>query len=171
MWIGDLILVKQKLVIGDRYAAWNIGNWHRGFQNTAAVWQEIQTRFFSDSPHQRVNILNNQFERPAYKWWLIAYAGVTLRMTMPEWTRGWMSAGATMWNTDMPSEDISGFRGRNVNGWNDADPESGKYEGHAVVMRSMKNDEYANQRGGPPNADETLKIQWRGVSWEPWPFE
>jgi len=43
-WLGDLILAKQKLVVADRYAAWNAGNRHRG--GTGGIQGKIKDNLF-----------------------------------------------------------------------------------------------------------------------------
>lgn len=129
LWIGDLTVTKQKLVIADRYAAWNRGNRYRPGISAATLQSEVQTGFFPGDANKAVSIATASGNVP--RWSHAAYAGVTAQVEMPLWTHGWVAAGDAAWGSTMGVSNSVSVRGRDI-----ANGPSGFYEGHLVVMRS-----------------------------------
>lgn len=98
MWIGDLILSRQHLLVADRYCAWNAANRHRSAPNLA---QEIRQHMFDRDQQARLyQIVLNPLVRPASspdKWWHDRRARVPMIQRMPPWVSGWIKAGDDMW--------------------------------------------------------------------------
>ena len=67
MWVGDIILAKQKLAIADRFAAWSGGNRHR--PDKASIKDDIQKLFFPNAKvgDQRVDRVQYASE-PLKNW-------------------------------------------------------------------------------------------------------
>ena len=159
MWIGDLILAKQRLVIADRYAAWNVGNRHR---TTPDLEQEIQKKFFS-------GVVDFQDVHPmtvaggsVQRWWHFAWANVPMTVSMPVWTRGWLSA-SVVWDETIPEEQHQLY-GRDI----------AETEHHVVVMRSSTGEDSnyprnwdANSLGGDESRPWQAYVEIE--SWPDWP--
>jgi hypothetical protein len=144
LWIGELMMAKQKLVIADRYAAWNIGNRYRELPDTVGLKQEVQDRFFVNN-EATVHAFGDNISPPPNKWAVRASAGVPVdSIPMPLWIQGFLAVGETMWQVadaeKIPTNVLLNgayMRGRDVlDGAHDAEPTSAKIETHMVLMRS-----------------------------------
>ena len=154
MWVGQLIYDKQKLVIADRYVAWNLGNRY-GSGNAA---DNVQQKFFPDATHDQVVVLSPVLGT-VNRWWWEGYAGVNLNVTIPPWTLGWFAADAAINGRATPASPVA-LQGRDV-----VSP-SGSYEGHVVIMRS---DWTGSTRYGSANVNQNLGIRYGSVfSGEDW---
>lgn len=125
MWIGQLIYDKQKLVISDRYVAWNAGNRH---QSTLG---DAQRQFFDTGGYDKVNSpASNKWGQG--NWWHFVYGEVSLEAKMPPWTRGPMMADAIMKGRKfwLPEKTQPYYGRLSLDGT--------KAGGHSVVMRRDK---------------------------------
>lgn len=164
LWIGDLVFAKQRLVIADRYAAWNTGNRYRQVGG-ALIRQEIQDNFFSGDPDKTVEV--DAPNAPPTRWWYEVYGGVDLDMTMPVWIQGWMAVGDDVLN---PNGSSTAFQPPVItNHGRDIGPgPSGKYEGHVVLMRSGKDGTRMNDSPIDTTPGVDLTIDWTSITNEAW---
>ena len=158
MWVGQLIYDKQKLVIADRYVAWNVGNrWNPGF-GSGDMQGAVQQKFFPDAVHDQVVVLSPVLGT-VNRWWWEGFAGVNLNVTIPPWTLGWFAADAAINGRGTPASPVA-LQGRDVVS------SSGNYEGHVVIMRS---DWTGSTRYGSANVNQNLGIGYVSVfSGEDW---
>lgn len=168
MWVGELYLARNKLMIADRYAVWNGGNRH--FKAKGFIQGTIQEELF---PPERVGsqeIAGITWERgPAERWYFPVGSTVLLVAEMPMWTRGWLASGA-WWTPPRFPYPVRVFTGRDEDA---ADPPS-----HAAMMVRSKHGEEAYRtwhprdlvgiRGimPPPNPSAVWNLH---VYREPWP--
>jgi hypothetical protein len=161
MWSGQLIYDKQTLVIADRYAAWNAGNWH------GATWNDVQ-QFFPDSQHNTASAPVIQTVDPDPHWSHSERAYVELEVTMPDWTKGLLLADAIV-NGRMQEVPSVLSQGTVTLYGRDLSPDGQQPGGHYVIMRSP---DYSGTRNNSVNAnDSVLNVNFREVMDEPWaPF-
>jgi len=134
MWIGELILAKQQLIIGDRYAAWNLGNMHRG--GPGGVNTEVQDHLFPpDVFADQTSLLLPGFSTPTIwpnfmgRWWDAAYATVYLNVKMKPWAEGWLAGSSEVFlDEPYPDKNIFFMTGR----------EEGISKNHVVIMRTFR---------------------------------
>jgi hypothetical protein len=109
-WLGDLILAKQKLVMADRYAAWNHGN----RQRAGNIQDELQQSLFAPSRvgNQPIQGVALRKSGESSDWTGAAGATVKLKVMMPGWTRSWTSL-TMMWDKE-PALDSTTLLGRDV---------------------------------------------------------
>ena len=121
LWIGQLIYDRQKLVIADRYVAWNSGNRH------GATWGDVQQQFFSPSSYDTSSV--RHWPLAQTNWWHFMHGEVSLVAQMPPWTRGPLAAFDNMRGQPLQlPEKTPPYYGRlNLSGLSAG--------GHAVVMR------------------------------------
>ncbi|MEI8039860.1 MAG: hypothetical protein WCL11_00540 [Verrucomicrobiota bacterium] len=124
MWEGQLIYDKQKMVIADRYLAWNWGNRWSQDKNVSEAVQ----KFFPDKEHDAVTVVIPGNGHVA-GWTQEARAGMSITATMPVWTRGWFDAEAVAYQDSTPPRSVV-LHGRDLGG------ASGEYRGHIVIMRT-----------------------------------
>jgi len=165
MWVGDLMLAKQQAIIGDRYGAWNLGNMHRG--GSAPVGDEIQDNFFPESahPHQKSRLMPPKMF-PWVRWWHAASATVSLRVRMPEWTKGWYSSASKV----HLGENVSvrqRIKGRYP---------AGSWKNHVVIMRTPRSKDPSFPGSYPRNWSArdlaALARPWKKLVYdEPWPMD
>jgi len=127
-WIGELMLSKTKLLMADRYAAWNAGNRHR--MNKGGIQGELQNTYFryEEVGDQAMEKIVFEGGKPT-TWCTPVGATVYLRMVMPEWTEGWL-AGSPTWEGVVPAPNEKIQVGRNV-------PDLSH---HALLMRTLYSD-------------------------------
>ncbi len=168
LWIGDLCVVKQKLMVADRYVAWNIGNCHRQLQTTDQLADEVNA-FVAGIPGQSFRVRSKSLVTIDWKFWSQNSGGVRGQVNMPDWVKGWLAAGQIM-STSSNSIDAEAFlHARDLPEDNDADPDASlTYEGHVVIMRSGTSREAngvalvnLDANGGPQ--------PWQGIVDEEWP--
>lgn len=174
MWLGDLVLARQRLVIADRFAAWNLGNRHQS-ADSGGVAGQIQQYFFDPGqPHAKVTLREAKAERPR-RWWQQAYARAELRIDMPEWMRAWVALSAVLWHKNVATS----FS--NVGGRGELAGEGSSHyysRGHAVLMRAPHSDKDKYFRNwNCKDLDQLLadpengKWLWTEVPNEPWPAD
>ena len=169
MWLGDLILARERLVISDRYAAWNIGN-RNSPRTLGGVRAKIQSIFFNPGHkgYENVDGATGGTARPR-RWWAQRYARITLAIEAPSWTKPWLSFGDIFWGATL-KEKFDGVDGRGPLSGGGGTPYFSK--GNMVLMRtghSDKNRYFRNWRG-QDLADPTLRQwHWRKIEPEPWP--
>lgn len=154
MWIGDLMVTRQQLMIADRYAVWNYGNRHNPGGYDAGT---IHARFFDSSEYHKPTKVET--DKQEYDWSLEAKGIVQLNMQMPDWTRFMFNAGAVMFGTGAPEENMD-MIGRSLGG------------GHKVLMRTKAESEpgYIRNRYGVPESGQVY-VKWRDIYGEKWPYE
>ena len=160
MWIGDLSLAKQQCIIADRYGAWNLGNMHRG--SYSRLGKDLQERFFPTKAHpHQTSTLSPSGPANKNRWWNAAYARARLQMSMPVWTRGWLSTASEVHLGETVEEQLS-VEGRDVSG----------IKHHTVIMRTWhsKEDTYPRNWSGRSLSGLTGAWSWL-VADEPWPMD
>jgi hypothetical protein len=159
LWMGDLILAKQSLVIADRFAAWTSGN--RSIQRDDVVGQ-VNRLFFPRRvhPNQEATLERGRPQR-VNRWWDTPGATVRLRVTMPEWIRGWFAVTGRVWFDDQAPDRLT-MTGRDV------DP----LEHHVVVMRSRRSAKSDYPRSWTPRELADRTHPWsQQVYEESWPMK
>jgi hypothetical protein len=131
-WVGDLILARDKLVVADRYAAWNAGNRHR--LDKGGIQGEIQDNFFDPNRVGDQPVEGIDYEAGPLDFWSTPFgATVRLKVVMPIWTRGWLSssdwAGEGWTGARIPQEEVR-YTGRAY----EAVPATSH---HVVYMRTL----------------------------------
>lgn len=163
LWVGDLILAKQRLVVADRYMAWNIGNRHRNIQNIEPIIQEVQAGFFPTGRYLNYAQINMPADNlpGAGGWWWRGCATVDLLFNMPVWTRGWLAAPEAFYSSPAQAGGAGVLPGTIVMKGRDLDPaRTGDH--HVVVMRSGGSD-----RGTAPGV---IAGAWSDISSSAWPY-
>jgi len=163
LWIGDLIVTRQQLVIADRYVAWNKGLRYgdRGQTDVGTVHR----LFFADaagvpSAYHRPTASDGRIDQ-VYDWSHKVSGQVRLDMRMPEWTRYLFNAGQVMYDSGVPLEQALAMQGRDK-------PD----QRHVVLMRTREEAEpgYIRNRYGVDNSERVAQ-QWRQIAEERWPDE
>ena len=153
MWSGQLIYEKQKLLVADRYVAWNYGN------RFAKNYNDVPAKFFDQSTSDTVASTQTK-ELKSSPWWHEVQGSVEVDPKMPDWTRGWFygnpanSAEADKMPTSLKlfSRDLSGS----------------KPGGHTVVMQKEQTPNDSRQEKVAPD-DDPLKIKPGPIYSEAWP--
>lgn len=149
-WIGDIKLARQKLMMADRYAAWNAGNRHRS--GKGGIDGEIRNAFFRQAEIGDQSLTGAEYEcGESVGWSAFVAATARARIAMPEWTRGWL-AGSPEWErvqspvaTETLTGRVVGDRGR-----------------HVVLMRNRFGENaYRNPRWSP-----RMLADW-SMPWDP----
>ncbi len=154
MWLGDLMIARQKLMIADRYAVWNYGC---RYQPGGFDADTIHQRFFDSSEYRRPTRV--QTEKETFDWSLSAKGQVRLEMRMPEWTRNLFNAGAAIYKSGVPEESTE-LTGRSLNG------------SHAVLMRTEEKSspDYIRNKYGIPESGK-VSTKWKEIYNEKWPYD
>lgn len=163
LWIGDLMVTRQQLVIADRYVAWNRGMRHddKGQIDAGTVHQ----LFFAEA-----NGSPSQYHQPKASegkiektddWSHRASGVVRLDMRMPEWTRYLFNAGQAMLDSGVPLEQATAMQGRDK-------PD----QRHVVVMRTKAEAQpgYIRNKYGVNSSSQVAK-KWEEIARERWPYE
>ena len=163
MWFGQLSIDRQKLVIADRYIAWNFGNRHGG------SYYDTPTRFFGTTAKydqvQQIFMLKTEGE-----WWQYVCGAFTLNAEMPSWTRGWISADAIMKERPLDIPTQSGeFAGRFGPDQTIGGQFSRYVGGHYVVMR--RSEQPQDTRDVQPGVDGPVGIDYKYINEEPYPAQ
>lgn len=164
IWIGQLSYDKQKLVVADRYVAWNVGNRANPSFRESDVQKDVHEKFFASLETEQVTI-----DRPIGKkdrWGHEAWGGVELDVTMPVWTYGFLLAGQTNpTDTGTIQTNVVGLRGRDIPDWPDEQTGESYYRGHVVLMRSGLD----GARTNGVLADADLAAGYTNTWNDPWP--
>ena len=158
MWSGQLIYAKQRLVVADRYVAWNAGNRH------AQNYSDVQSQFFNQSIPD-ASTTPPPKEISSSPWWHVVHGSVGLIATMPVWTKGWFYPSydlrqASQIGSGGGVPELAGLHGRDLSG--------GVSGGHTVVMRHTLTDSRAASVN--PN-DDVLGVKNNSIYSENWPFQ
>ena len=154
LWIGDLMVARQKLVMADRYSVWNYGcRYNPGGYDAGTIHQ----RFFDSSDYKKPTKVET--DKKEYDWSLEAKGNVQLEMTMPDWTRFMFNAGSVMYGSGAPEETVK-LVGRSLGG------------GHMVLMRTKAEADpgYIRNKYGINESGQVAK-KWRDIYGEKWPYE
>jgi hypothetical protein len=163
MWVGDLLVTRQQLVIADRFVAWNHGLRYPDREKTDAG--TVHRHFFTEA-----NGALSQYHRPSssdaridetFDWSHAASGQVRLQMRMPAWVRSMFNAGQVFYGSGVPLEQANNLFGR--------DKEDQR---HVVVMRTREEakPDYIRNRYGVAKSAEVAG-QWEAISNEAWPYE
>lgn len=127
-WLGELMLAKQKLVIADRYAAWNLGNRHRSGVSPQTIQNELQQSLFPSDRvgQQSIDAVTTRQAGENSDWSGPVGATVKLKVAMPSWTKGWLKLASVLWGGKMPDETVD-LVGRDIDD-----------ELHHVLLRRTK---------------------------------
>ena len=154
LWIGDLMVARQSLVMADRYVAWSYGSRHNpGMFDSGTV----HARFFEDSSVKTVTGTPTSHED--FDWIRKATGQAKLTMRMPDWTRFMFNAGQVMFGTGEPLDNLD-LIGRSISG------------GHTVLMRTQAEADpgYIRNLYGVDNSGKVY-VKWRDIAAEKWPYE
>ena len=88
IWLGDLSLDRQRLLMADRYAAWNEGNRHGGANPSPF---NVSTKLFNKDAW--VEIKDVKVKAKDKGWYKEVTATTKAKISMPDWTRGMITAG------------------------------------------------------------------------------
>ena len=158
LWLGQLSSDRQKLVVADRYVAWNYGNRH------GATFADSQTRFFDKtSQFDKVKQTFTGKAKSDGQWWRYVCGAVTLTAEMPSWTHGWISADAIMKGRSSVLRTQTGeFAGRYASGQT--------VGGHYVVMRRSEAQQDTRDQRPSVNTDP-LGINYQQIFEEAYPIQ
>ncbi|MFH0907368.1 MAG: TadE family protein [bacterium] len=120
VWLGDLSLNRQRLLMADRYAAWNKGNRHGAVDPTPF---DISQKLFNEE--KSVNIKNVRVRAKDKGWYKEVTATTKATIEMPDWTRGMITAGTVADYGRMSKRE----------------PMTGRDGPHLIVMRAGSRDE------------------------------
>jgi len=151
MWSGQLIYEKQKLLVADRYVAWNYGNRH------AQNYSDVNDRVFGQSTLDTISSPHTQ-QLNSSGWWQEVEADTQTAPTMPVWTRGWFygnSANAQAANNMPTSLQLYGRDNGSSPG------------GHVVVME--QSEPPTDSRNEKVDPDNTLNVNYDSIYNETWP--
>lgn len=163
MWIGDLMVTRQQLVVADRYVAWNRGL--RYDDKGAIDAGEVHRLFFADvdgapSRYHQPSASDARIDK-TFDWSHAASGQVRLKMKMPEWTRALFNAGQVFYESGVPLERVQMMFGR--------DKEDQR---HVVLMRTKKKAEPQEVRNLYGKRDSSRVAQhWNDIAQEKWPYE
>lgn len=159
MWSGQLMYDKQKLVIADRYVAWNCGNRY------AKNYNDVQDRFFLGSQNTKdvVQTIDPKINGVSSPWWHEVHGSVALVSQVPSLTVGWFTMSeyvdaAVGGVGKLPS--FLALHGRDL-----ADGSAGW---HTVVMRKNVTPDDTRSKSVNPD-DSNLSIDPGAIYSEPWP--
>lgn len=163
LWIGDLMVTRQQLVIADRYVAWNKGLRYDDKGQTDVG--TVHRLFFAEangspSPYHRPTVSNGKVDK-VFDWSQKASGQVRLDMRMPEWTRYLFNAGQALYESGVPLEEATAMQGRDK-------PD----QRHVVLMRTKEEAKasYIRNKYGV-NASSQVAEKWKEIAGEKWPYE
>jgi len=154
IWLGDLMVARQSLMIADRYVAWSYGSRYNPGQYDTGT---LHDRFFDSSDFRKPT--SAPTSRKVYDWCLEATGQVNLTMRMPDWTRFMFNAGQVMLGTGEPIDNLD-LIGRSLSG------------GHTVLMRTKEEADpgYIRNQYGVTESGQVY-VKWRDIAKEKWPYE
>lgn len=163
MWLGDLMVTRQQLVIADRYVAWNTGLRYddKGKTDASTIHKAFFTEANGDpSKYHTPSASNGKVEKD-FDWSHAVSGQVKLRMKMPSWTRSMFNAGQVFYEAGVPLEQVSTMFGRDT-----------EDQQHVVLMRTKKeaDPEYIRNKYGRKESGQVAK-QWEKIADEKWPYE
>jgi len=127
LWLANIILAREKLVVADRYAAWNAGNRHR--KAKGGIQGEIVNAMFDPNRvgDQQIQAITYQAYAAQDSTWSTPVGATTdLKIKMAIWTESWLR-GSPTWTGTTPLPAESAFKGRKV---------PGQASLHALIMRT-----------------------------------
>jgi len=172
-WLGGIQLSRLKLVIGDRYMTWSLGNRHRwgggradllSLQNDLDGLNEHDERFFKRLAGERLAAQSGSFQHTRQAFWCLPAAGLDLFYDIPEYLRGALGTADVCYHSQRRQTQIWPLHARGVENDADALPEaSGTYEGGALVSRSGSYG-YNGSRFQGIDAGRPMLLDWRRVA-------
>ena len=161
MWVGDLMVTRQQLVIADRYVAWNTGLRYddKGKTDPGSVHQLFFTDAAGSPSHYHIPSSSDGKIDKNYDWSQEASGQVRLKMRMPEWTRYMFNAGQVFYEAGVPLEQVSVMFGRDM-----------EDQRHVVLMRTKKEAEpgYIRNKYGIRESGQVAE-KWQEIADEKWP--
>jgi ribosomal protein S17E len=147
-WIGQLIYDKQRMVVVDRYVAWNMGNhwraqdeWKGNAQAAGLKLTGEAQDFFPNKQLDEIKVFTpNTVSINGWVWQ--SSAGMQITAHMPDWTRGLLTMKLGT-NFSVVETNVA-LTGRNVKN------AVGTYIGHVVYMKSGN----SNERTNPVSANQ-----------------
>lgn len=162
-WIGELMIARQKLVIADRYIAWNKG---LRYPDKGAIDSGTIRRLYFSEPggaplqNHTLTSASGQIEK-VFDWSHAASGQAKLNLKMPDWTRFMFNSAQIMYNSGVPEEQAMNMQGRDK-------PD----QRHVVVMRTKEKADksYIRNKYKVKGAGEVAE-QWKKITDEGWPYE
>jgi len=162
-WIGELMIARQKLVICDRYIAWNKG---LRYDDKGAIDAGTVRHLFFTEPNGTV-LKNHRVTSSSgaitkdFDWSHAAEGQAKIDVKMPDWTRFMFNPGRVMFNSGEPYYQALSMQGR------DKDDQK-----HLVVMRTKAEAEmsYIRNKYGVSNSGEVAD-KWEDIADEKWPYD
>jgi len=159
-WIGDLLVTRQKLLIADRYVAWNKGLRYGDSGQTGS--DDIHRLFFSDR-----NGIPSETHKPDdpyaavtadYDWSHVAQGQVSVKVTMPDWVESMINSQRALYDS-AKMENAVDLRGRGQNGLR-----------HVVLMRTRNEwvPSYIRNGYGIGASAKLAKGTWNAYAYPPW---
>jgi len=162
-WISDLMMTRQKLLVADRYVAWNRGLRYADRGSIGAG--DLHRLFFSDkyqvpSPYHAPTVQAAVIERD-YDWSQAAGGQVGVKATMPDWVYSMVNVTALLYRQNDLLANFVHLHGREKAG-----------QRHVVLMRTYPKwqPSYIRNKYGVPESGEVAG-QWRQIAGEKWPYE
>ena len=162
-WIGELTVARQKLLLADRYLAWNKGMRYddRGQTDAGTVGR----LFFADksgavAPGHTPNVLFADITKQ-YDWSHAAAGQASVKVKMPDWVYAMIHSARTVYKRGGAMDKSAEVRGREREG-----------QRHQVVMRTKAEADkgYIRNRYGVDESAAVTK-QWKELTDEKWPYE
>ena len=162
-WIGDLTWTRQKLLLADRYLAWNKGMRHDDRGQTDAG--TVGGLFFADksgavTPGHTLNVLFVDITKQ-YDWSHAAAGQASAKVKMPDWVYAMINSARVVYKRGGAIDKSAEVRGRERDG-----------QRHQVVMRTKAEADkgYIRNRYGVDGSAAAVK-QWKEITDEKWPYE
>lgn len=164
-WIGDLMITRQKLLVADRYVAWNNGLRYPDKGPFGA--NDLHRLFFSDR-----NRVPSQYHAPRvrsaaieddYEWSHASAGQATVRATMPAWVYSMINAAAIIYRQGNLLQNFLDLNGREQPG-----------QRHVVLMRTrpkwLEGEPHNRNRYGVEGSGRVAET-WEQIADEAWPYE
>ncbi len=162
-WIGELTMARQKLLLADRYLAWNKGMRHDDRGQTDAG--TLGRLFFADksgavTPGHTPNVLFADITKQ-YDWSHAAAGQASAKVKMPDWVYAMINSARVVYNRGGAVNKAAEVRGREREG-----------QRHQVVMRTKAEADkgYIRNRYGVDASAAVVK-QWKEITDEKWPYD
>jgi hypothetical protein len=162
-WIGDLTWTRQKLLLADRYLAWNKGMRHddRGQTDAGTVGRLfLADKSGAVTPGHTLNVLFVDITQQ-YDWSHAAAGQASAKVKMPDWVYAMINSARVVYKRGGAIDKSAEVRCREREG-----------QRHQVVMRTKAEADkgYIRNRYGVDESAAVVK-QWKEITDEKWPYE